>query len=351
MSIPSPAQMARTNVGGPRLLTSGRPGGWNPTAVNRGWRRPSANLATGASATSNRGNTSTNSRSATTNSGSTNTNDSRHDHGKGNQDQNHNRSSYAYGWGYAYGSRYPNAYGHYSNLSSSAYGGGSADYSSSPYGEYWPDYSSSPYGYPYRRAESMSDTGASSSSEQSASQSAAPSHDGAADTGKQTSTVDQYMNLARRAFQTGDYAEAQRECQRGMRLLPDDADLREFCALCQFAQGNYQYAGGTLYEVLAAKPVWGWNTLSSFYPSVQTYTTQLRALERYVRENPKDAAGHFVLAYHYLVLEECAATIGQLREVVKLQPRDQVAPAFLAALEKLKDSKDPSAGRQLAPGR
>jgi tetratricopeptide (TPR) repeat protein len=159
------------------------------------------------------------------------------------------------------------------------------------------------------------------------------------------------MDLAVGAFKKGDYAEAQWHCEQAIRRLPGDANLQEFRALCQFAQGKYRDAAAILYEVLAAKPVWDWDTLSSFYPRAGTYTTQLRALERSVRENPKDAARHFVLAYHYLILEDLDATIGQLREVIKLEPRDQVSPAFLAALEKLKDGKDPSPARRPAPGR
>jgi tetratricopeptide (TPR) repeat protein len=141
------------------------------------------------------------------------------------------------------------------------------------------------------------------------------------------------MDLARRAFQKGDYAEAQRECERAIQLLPGDANLREFRALCQFAQGKYTAAAATLYDVLAAGPGWHWETLSSVYPSAQTYTTQLRALERYVREHPMDPAGHLVLAYYYLALDERQAAVGQLREVVQLQPSDQVSPAILKALK------------------
>jgi tetratricopeptide (TPR) repeat protein len=141
------------------------------------------------------------------------------------------------------------------------------------------------------------------------------------------------MDLARRAFQKGGYAEAQGECERGIGLLPGDARLRESRALCQFAQGKYQDAAATLYEVLAAAPGWDWNALSSFYTSAETYTPQLRALERYVRENPKDAAGRFVLAYHYLTLDERDAAVGQLREVVRLEPRDQVSAGLLEALK------------------
>lgn len=147
------------------------------------------------------------------------------------------------------------------------------------------------------------------------------------------------MDTARLAFQKGDYAEAEKQCEQGINLRLGDANPHELRALCQFAQGKYQNAAATLYEVLAAGPGAGWDTLSSFYTSAQTYAAQLRALERYVEEYPKDAAGRFVLAYHYRALDQREAAAGQLREVIKLQPKDRVSPGILEALEKAKQGK------------
>jgi tetratricopeptide (TPR) repeat protein len=159
-----------------------------------------------------------------------------------------------------------------------------------------------------------------------------PSYEGAATIDPDIAAVERHMNVARREFQKGDYADALRECELAMGLLPGDANLREFRALCQFAQGKYQDSAATLYEVLAAGPGWHWDSISSFYPSAQTYTTQLRALEQHARENPKNAAGRFLLAYHYLALDERDAAAGKLREVIQLQPKDQVSLRILAAL-------------------
>jgi tetratricopeptide (TPR) repeat protein len=232
-------------------------------------------------------------------------------------------------------------YGWVGSYSSVYGGGGSYSYSSdnpyyynySPtYNNYYPYNGSYTYGDSYSSSGSQSDPGASSSSYQPAPSSPAHSNKAAANTDKKTAAVEWRMDMAWRAFKKGDYAEAQRECELAIRLLPEETNLHEFCALCQFAQGKYQDAAATLYEVLAAGPGWDWSTLSSFYTSAQTYTTQLRSLERYVTENPKDAAGHFLLAYHYLALRERDAAVGQLREVIKRQPKDQVSRGILEAL-------------------
>jgi tetratricopeptide (TPR) repeat protein len=275
--------------------------------VHHGWARPDAKLVTDRRPRTKRGNTGSNDR--------------RLPHARGYDGRHHQRAYSGLGGYYPY---YPS-------------------YSGSPDSGY------DPYTDTSRPSGSQSDPGDSGSSDQPAT-SSGPSDEGLASTDQESSEAERCMDRARRAFQKGDYAEAQKECERAIRLLPGDPNLHEFGALCQFAQGKYKDAAATLYEVLTAKPVWVWDTLSSFYTSARTYTTQLRALERYVRENPKDAAGHFVLAYHYLALEERDATIGQLREVVKLQPRDQVSPALLEALEKLKDDNNVGPARRPAPG-
>ncbi len=134
---------------------------------------------------------------------------------------------------------------------------------------------------------------------------------------------------AREAFAQGDYAAAQRLADAALKALPNDAVIHEFRALCQFAQADYHGAAATLNSVLAVGPGWNWETLASLYPSVETYTAQLRALERYIDDHPDAGDARFVLAYHYLTTGAKDAAIGQLREVVRLVPKDMVAKQLL----------------------
>jgi tetratricopeptide (TPR) repeat protein len=295
--------------------------------VNHGWARPAADLVTGRGTTRDRGNT--------------NLSDRRPYPWWGYADWHHNRSLYGWGGSYAsYYSSYPSYYAYYPSYPQSGWGG----YSSS-YGSY-------PYGNPYLPSGTQTDSGASGYSYQPAPSSAVRGEQGAANTDKETAAAESNMILARRAFQRGDYAEAREECEEAIRLRPGDANLLDFRALCQFAQGTYTDAAATLHEsIVGTGPGWDWNTLSSFYSSAKTYTTQLRALERYVRENPTDAAGHFVLMYHSLVLDERDAALDQLQEVIKLQPSDKVAAGILAALEKAKTDKPETPLDKPAPGR
>jgi TolA-binding protein len=141
------------------------------------------------------------------------------------------------------------------------------------------------------------------------------------------------LEEARAAFLKNDYAQAQQLIEKGIQKAPGDATLHEFRALTQFAQKKYKDAAATIYAVLAAGPGWNWDTLKSFYDSDKTYQDQLRALEEYSRANPKAAEAHFLLAYHYLVLDGKDYAIKELEEVVKLLPKDQLSALLLKALK------------------
>jgi uncharacterized protein (TIGR03066 family) len=131
-----------------------------------------------------------------------------------------------------------------------------------------------------------------------------------------------HMDLARAAFQKGDYAAASSEIDQAIQALPKDAALHEFRALVQFATKNYKQAAATLYAVLAAGPGWDWATLSGMYADTTTYTDQLRALEEYVKANPSATDAKFVLAYHYLTCGHTESAKTQYEEILKLQPKD-----------------------------
>jgi tetratricopeptide (TPR) repeat protein len=142
----------------------------------------------------------------------------------------------------------------------------------------------------------------------------------------------QAFDDARAAFREGDYARALTLTDQALAALPNDATLHEFRALALFAQGRYDQAAGVLYAVLSVGPGWDWATMVGLYPNVEVYTRHLRALESYAGQNPNAAAPRFVLAYHYLTTGDTAAAASMLREVVRLQPSDQLSAAMLGQL-------------------
>ena len=117
-----------------------------------------------------------------------------------------------------------------------------------------------------------------------------------------------------------------------MKASPKDSVLHEVRALALFAIGRYEEAAAALNAVLAAAPGMDWTTMSGLYGSVEDYTTQLRRLEAFCKANPGNAAGYFVLAYHYLVGGHADLAADALEVVVAKQPGDVVAKRLLDAI-------------------
>jgi tetratricopeptide (TPR) repeat protein len=140
---------------------------------------------------------------------------------------------------------------------------------------------------------------------------------------------------ARAEFKKGQYVEATADVNRALRLVPGDRSMHEFRSLTLFAQKKYDEAAAAAYAVLAQGPGWNWNTMAGLYDKPEIYTKQLRDLEAFVREHPKDGATHFLLAYHYLVLDERKAAIEELRTAAKLTPKDKLSALLAEALEKM----------------
>lgn len=140
------------------------------------------------------------------------------------------------------------------------------------------------------------------------------------------------FDMARSLFMQGNYNGALDSVNKAIQKAPTDAVLHEFRALCEFARGVYKPAAATLYAVESAGPGWDWATLISLYPSVDVYTQQLRALEKFSRENPTSAEAHFVLAYHYMTAGHNDAAIAQFKKVIEANPEDALSKQLLNSL-------------------
>lgn len=146
------------------------------------------------------------------------------------------------------------------------------------------------------------------------------------------------FNAAREAFMQGDYTKALSNVDQAISKTPDDPALHEFRGLVLFALQRYQEAAGVVYAVLSAGPGWDWTTLIGLYPDVETYTQQLRALEAYRKQHPDDGAAHFLLAYQYLTCGENKAAVKELKDVVRINPGDQLSVQLLKSLDPSADA-------------
>ncbi len=141
------------------------------------------------------------------------------------------------------------------------------------------------------------------------------------------------FDTARDLFRRSDFQGALDQVDQAISLLPSDATLHEFRALCLFALQRYKEAAAVIYAVLSAGPGWNWDTMSALYADTEIYTAQLRALEAYKKANPNAPEASFLLAYHYLVLGFPDQSARELQQVVALQPNNQLAAAILDALQ------------------
>jgi tetratricopeptide (TPR) repeat protein len=72
--------------------------------------------------------------------------------------------------------------------------------------------------------------------------------------------------------------------------------------------------------------------MSGLYSDNDVYTSQLRALEQYVEQNPDAPEGHFVLAYHYLTAGHSDVALDEFKDVLKLNPQDELAAQLVRSL-------------------
>jgi hypothetical protein len=167
----------------------------------------------------------------------------------------------------------------------------------------------------------------------------------------ESSQDDDAFTAAREDFYAARYSRALMDIDQAVRNMPGNPDVHAFRALIYFALGDYDRAAAVAHDLLEAGPGWDWQILQSFYPTPDVYTPQLRALEHYVGDHPKNAASRFLLADQYLMLGHFHAAERQLTQVVTLEPRDKLAAAILATLKQgpnagTETAKTPPAGTQ-----
>jgi tetratricopeptide (TPR) repeat protein len=164
---------------------------------------------------------------------------------------------------------------------------------------------------------------------------AVPTDTQATDTDEDTVTqAMSHFAQARALFKRRDYPNATAEVDAALQLLSGDRTMHEFRALTLFARGMYTDAAAAIYAVLAEGPGWDWDTMAALYDSTDTYTQQLRKLEAYVASHPEDGPAHFLLGYHYLVLDNRDAAIAELRASARLTPQDKLSSQLADALSK-----------------
>ncbi len=143
----------------------------------------------------------------------------------------------------------------------------------------------------------------------------------------------QFYSEARSAFMQGDYQNALRLAGHAAVDSPQNAKVHELISLCLFASGKYVPAANEAHAAMVLGPIADWSDLYGYYNNVDTYTTQLRALEKAATANPKDAADQFLLGYQYLMTGARDTAKTEFSDAVKLTPKDKLAAHYLEQLQ------------------
>jgi tetratricopeptide (TPR) repeat protein len=143
----------------------------------------------------------------------------------------------------------------------------------------------------------------------------------------------QYYSEARTAFMEGDYQKALRLAEHAGVDTPANSKVHELISLALFALGKYGPAASEAHAAMALGSIADWKDLYGYYNNVDKYTSQLRALEKAARDNPKDGADHFLAGYHYLMIGARNEAKAEFADVVKLTPKDKLASHYLQQLQ------------------
>lgn len=96
-----------------------------------------------------------------------------------------------------------------------------------------------------------------------------------------------------------------------------------------FATGHFDESAGAAQQAMQILPKEEWGVVvknyKELYTNVQDFTDQLRALEKAVKEKPKDPGLRFLAGFQYAYLGYPKEAVDQLDKGLKLAPRDEMA--------------------------
>ena len=117
-----------------------------------------------------------------------------------------------------------------------------------------------------------------------------------------SSETGDFQSQALEAFQQGDYRDAVRLATHAIVDDPKNQEAHLLLSLALFAVGQYRGAAMEAHAVAALGTTPDWPTVMSIYNNnVMSYTEQLRALEKFVRDNRSSPEGRFLLGFQYMI--------------------------------------------------
>jgi len=130
-------------------------------------------------------------------------------------------------------------------------------------------------------------------------------------------------------FKKGDYKAAVYAWRHAALDDPQNGVIHMMLAQALFATGQFDEAAGATQHAmqLLQEDQWGVvvTNYRELYGKVGAYTSQLRVLEKSVKQKPDDPATRFLLGFHYAYLGYPSHAVKQLDKTVSLAPQDELA--------------------------
>jgi predicted Zn-dependent protease len=131
------------------------------------------------------------------------------------------------------------------------------------------------------------------------------------------------------AFKAGDFKQAEYALRHAVVDDPKNPVLVMMLSQALFANGKYDEAAGATQNAMQQLPKDQWGVVvtnyKDLYSNNQSYTDQLRALEKAAKDKPDSPALHFLLGFHYGYLGYPRDAVIELDKTIKLAPRDEMA--------------------------
>jgi hypothetical protein len=185
------------------------------------------------------------------------------------------------------------------------------------------------YGYVYDYGEPVYETAGYQTVSAPTADEAPTAAQTSAEEGADESAGGEYFAQSQAAFGEGHYKDALRMANHAAVESPQNPKAHELMSLSLFALGDYRGAAMEAHAALALGPAADWPTLFGYYGDEAKYTGQLRALEKYSKDNPAAADAHFLRAYHYLMMGHKSQFKEQMAEAAKLAPKDKLTGELL----------------------
>ncbi|MDB5339117.1 MAG: hypothetical protein JWN70_4736 [Planctomycetaceae bacterium] len=150
-------------------------------------------------------------------------------------------------------------------------------------------------------------------------------------------TAISYADNGETAFKSGDFKGAEYAMRHAVVDDPKNPVLVMMLSQALFATGKYDESAGAAQNAMQqlVKEQWGVvvTNYKDLYTSNQSYTDQLRALEKAVQDKPDSPALHFLLGFQYGYLGYPQNAVDHLNKTIKLAPRDEMAKQLLNEMQ------------------